>query len=107
MRLNSASVECRFISPPLPDLEEICSNLLNLRRLNVAESRVSDKAMNFLWSLNFLESLNLHRTAISDVAIDDLCRLTTLKEIDVSSTNLSSSGREKISLAIPGLKHIN
>jgi hypothetical protein len=88
------------------NLQQLCTNLHLLQRLDLSNTGVSDASLKYLRKLEFLESLILTETSVSDLGLKDICHLKMLKEIDLAKTSVTDTGVEKISGALSGLKKI-
>jgi hypothetical protein len=112
------------------NLQQICSNLLQLKRLTVSGCRVANDGIAFLSSLKSLEYLNLGAISIEgsddiccekevekrnksrmniicDKGIDQICCLTRLTQLVLSHTGISDAGVSDICSSLVGLKEID
>jgi hypothetical protein len=79
-------------------------SLPKLRRLSLAETKITDAALMDLKEITTLEWLQLHDCAITDVGLAHLKALKKLKHLDVSGTKVTQAGIKELKDAIPDLK---
>jgi hypothetical protein len=76
-----------------------------LKRLELVESpRIQQADLDALATLPALETLNLRGSAIDDTAVDTLKKLTTLRSLDVSQTQITRNGAAELGRALPKCK---
>jgi hypothetical protein len=79
-------------------------SLPKLRRLSLAETKITDAALMDLKKITTLEWLQLHDCAITDVGLAHLKVLKKLKHLDVSGTKVTKAGIKELKDAIPDVK---
>ena len=62
---------------------------------------VTDRGTETLSGLPQLEQLSLRNSKITDVSVDNLAKLKTLKRLDVVNTGLTPNGLTRLRAALP------
>jgi len=78
--------------------------LPNLRRLDLAFTRVTDAGMEHLCDLHQLEELNLVGTKVSDESVPQLKRLKSLKTVLLWGSQVTTAGVADLQRELPELK---
>jgi uncharacterized membrane protein len=91
LKINNSTFESEAV--------EALSKLSNLRKLNLANTNLTDKELPFLNSLQHLQNLNLTGTKVSTQAILQLQKLKELKTMYLYQTNISKSDSVKLKTA--------
>ena len=78
----------------------LCSQLFTL---DLRGAPVTDKGIKQLTGLGNLTRLGLAETQISDAAIDSLIEIKYLENVDLSGTRTTAEGRARLIKARPGL----
>ena len=82
-------------------------SLPKLRRLSLAETKITDAALMDLKEATNLEWLELHHCAITDAGLAHLKALKKLKHLDLSGTKVTKAGIKVLQDAIPDVKIYN
>jgi len=71
------------------------------RDVNARRERMVDEELRHLTALNHLEVLDLSETSVSDAGLVYLEELSTLKEVRLGCTGVTSSGVERLQRSLP------
>jgi hypothetical protein len=75
--------------------------LKELRYLNLASTKVSDKGLKFIVGLKNLRDLNLASTKISDEGLKLIAQLSNLEDVDIGGTAVTRTGANWLHKALP------
>jgi uncharacterized membrane protein/flagellar biosynthesis/type III secretory pathway chaperone len=83
------------------DAAPILSTLSNLRRLNLANTNITDKTLEHIQSLDKLQYLNLVGTAVSSQGIMRLKKIKALKSLYLYQTTVTRADFKSLAIAFP------
>jgi uncharacterized membrane protein len=99
-RLSNQIISLKIINSTFePDAIIALSKLSNLRRLNLANTNLTDNELHVVNSLQHLQHLNLTGTKVSAPAVLELQKLKELKTMYLYHTNISKSDSVKLIMA--------
>jgi len=75
-----------------------------LRELDLSNTRAGDAILQAIPPEAPVETLWLTGSQVSDASIEHLLQFSTLRQIDIQSTNMTQRGVEKMRAAFPGVK---
>ncbi len=76
-------------------------NLVNLDRLLLTGTDITDKTIAAICSLPKLRVLTLGSTDVTDECIDDLSKMTTLRDLNVVRTLITKPGAKRLQKQMP------
>jgi hypothetical protein len=86
---------------------ELLGSLKDLTHLRLSDTQIANQTIRQVSRLRHIQSLDLHGTAVNDNCIDDLCQMSSLADLDVGNTQITTDGVARLKRQLPRCKIAN
>jgi len=81
---------------------DLLQSLTNLERLDIYTTKIDDPGLGFLAGMRKLRRLGLHYVPCDDTAVENISRLQNLERLELTGTEISKEGMDRLRAALPG-----